>query len=577
MKRKELILKSVAEMAAAFQKRDKDSFLRFFSLSVVEHFYLAKFFDNYTCKSILACDYSIKEVCDERFDLKFDLKYIDGDAESIKLMLSYVLIDDIVCVKKVKTRCLTGHINVNRTMQQDKDMKDILVSISHVKHNHALDAYHNIMSIQSKTVEPNCQKKYMRALSGSIRYRMANPIIDCAIILSNMLSPKLIMTYDKTKQSRNLDNLKIANRLFDMMFIHKSYDNVTDDARKFPFRELSLEQAYNNFDELLHLYIQSNMQPIPIMCSEISPLYTAWMSLMGITEEKQFMISLPFHYMSYVSIENKDYLIDVNNITCINGKEVYGSYDYMTGISTAQYYVDQAGHTNMEHNYYQKMMNNIKKSLRCFSFERGETSWDTINTRVDLPTICKESEGVERQKRLLEYTYVMSNFYPESSYTWAKYVHQSIIVGFPQCYVLYGLQDSRFIEWCRHIQTMQQLKDYISGLEEGSIFSLPYQLMTVLQVLHHGVGNENEKMLLFYSVSRVKKWITKGYLVITSEGAFVVYKKENDNLFVINTKNETTMMDGEIYIAFNEEEHYSKWDGKTEKLTWEKIQHLVKN
>lgn len=563
-----------AILARAIQNQDKQAFMKYFSLSVVDEFYLETFFENYTDSPVRACHYRTRLINKSQFWILLEITYENGERERVQFINTYDS-NESIRITKVKFRCVSGHVEITTSKRLIESIRSELVKTARAGIEGSLSDYQWLMDIQRNTREPDHQKQYARALSGSIRYRMSNPVIDCAIILANILSPRMRAVFYKYRENNLWSTLKKANQIFQTMFVHKSYDHVSKDPRKFPFRELSLEPAHNNFDEWVQRYLDNGMQPSSIMCSEIAPLYTAWLSLAGIPEEKQFLISLPFHYMCYVCVNGRDYLIDVNTITCINQKKVYGSYNRMTGVMTPQYYVDQSGHTNMEFNTYEEWMNRLRSRLQCFRFESMYIPWDTVQTGIDLPSVCSKTSDSVGQKALLSEIYQKAREQPESSYTWAKYVHQTMITGYPQCYIQHGLSDQMFKEFASSMQSEEQLMDAVRTLKDGSLFALPYQLMTIRQILQYGMGHENEKMLLYYCVMRQKYWIRKGYLTITTQGAYVLYRNLVDKIQIQNLHGSCSEIYGDIYIAWNEEEHYSKWDGQDRPITLALLKQLL--
>lgn len=546
-------------ISKSIEKRNTDLFLSYFDISVVEIYYLKNFFLNYTKDSVKRCNYQLNNITASSFELIIEIIYKLNYTEKIKFINTYS-IDKILKITKTVYECVTGHINVYTSTKQKSKILYNLNNIDTGKVEYSLSNYNCLMEIQSKTKEPKYDSCFSRALSGSIRYRVSNPIIDCAIVLSNILSPRLQRLIFFQSYSNKFDILKSANQNFGIMFKHKSYDNYYKVKKNFPFRELSLEPAHNNFDELLFLFLKGANRPIDIMCSEISPLYAAWFFLSDLTEKQQFVISLPFHYMNYVKIFNSNYLIDVNTITCINNKRVYKSYNKMTGINTSQYYINQNGYTNIEYNDYINWKNYSKEHLKCFNFDCNYKPWDVVSIKDSkkLPTIFSKNKS---QKELVKQVYNNAYILPQSSNTWAKYVHQSIIVGYPQCYIQQGLNDSRLFNYAKIITSENNLLIEINKLKDDSIFCLPYQIMTIRQILDYRIGFQKEKMLLYYCVIKHNNWIKNGYVVITSTNSYVCYKSKDDSIKIMSTHGNNNKITGDIYIIWNDKEHYSLWNG----------------
>ena len=105
-----------ANLARAIQTQDKQAFMKYFSLSVVDEYYLETFFENYTDSPVRACHYRTGLVNKSQFWILLEIIYEDGERERVQFINTYDS-DEGIRITKVKFRCVSGHVKITTSQR----------------------------------------------------------------------------------------------------------------------------------------------------------------------------------------------------------------------------------------------------------------------------------------------------------------------------------------------------------------------------------------------------------------------------------------------------------------------------
>jgi len=549
----------------AFLNRSKEQFMSYFDIDMLNKYYLAKAFDNYTLFPFTKCDCRILHESGELLELLFCFDYVNGSHEEVVFQCCIQTSNEdkpiIIGLKIINTFCML------KTNGADFPIKNFDGEIKRINDNMGmgttfLTEYELLVQKQSETKE-NIKPGYcQRLLSKSIRYRMSGPDIESAIILSNIVSKKLIWFSQNTVGKDSLETLNNINYGFKKLFRHKTYNEFKDENKDyFPVKELSFENVSANFDVFTYEYNQT-FNPVEIRCSEIAHMYSALFTLSGLGK-KQFVLILPFHYMNYLELGDAYYLIDVNHIVEMKSDRIYGVYDEINGCATAIHYFHQDGYSNMPEEELSSVINTITENLKNFKFKHDFKQRNILYDRYDFRTDPGKSYE-ENAFDNLQKLYDGAKSIPDSPFTSAKYIGQFIVVGYPQSYIKFGMNHEEVIKFSQFITSEDNLINWVKvNVKEDTLFSHSVQIMTSDQVIAHRIGRVYDKAVLIYTLKKLKGWINNGLIVFTDKNAYIM--EDRGKYFDVSTMKYEKACEGELIIAFNEDKHYSLWHQK-EKL-----------
>lgn len=532
----------------SFLNRDKEEFMKNFDIDVISKFYVEKLFKNYSYYSIVECSY---QVMSENI-VEYYLTYGNGKKEILQFQIEIEKnkINESV-IAEAKILNVYKAFNFHKKELSQNQLQEIL---SYEKGSICFD---NLIQLAKKCRDPLSSRIYERALHKSIRYRLTHPEIENAIILSTMMSNRAIALAKKVNNENPLIMLERINTVFDSVFVHKSYKEIRNkDKSTFPARELSLEPVVANIDELLFQYEMQGGKRIDIKCSEIALFYAAIFRLTGIPLEKSIMLLLPFHYMNYLEIGDKFYIIDVNHIVEMDSTRIYGGYDTLSGCATAEYYIDQFGNTNMPETLYESVLYKMQKQLPTMQLLYQPQFRDIFPTEE----VFDMEQGLIQQDIINKF-FELSSKYPLSSYTWAKYCYHTIFVTYPQTYISYSLDKKECQEFADGIKTKEELFAWMqNSLAERSIYSAKDQIMTADQVLQYLCGGKFDRAIFMYTILVLGRLIEKGNIIFTYENAYVQFTVDgNSYLYDAASLTPVNSTEGKRLLELNETSAICEW------------------
>lgn len=559
----EIGLKTMLEsIRISFLNRDVEGFMKNFDIDVISKYYVEKLFENYTFYRIIECSYevistNVTEVINTI--VHYSLSYENDKKEILQFQIEIEKTkndDYVIAEAKI--------LNIYKAFKSNKEdlSKDQIEGI--LSYNETDICFDDMIELAKKSKDPLPPKTYERALHKSIRYRLTHPEIENAIILSTIMSKRSIALAKKIKDEEQLTTLKKLNAIFDCVFVHKSYKEIRNqDKSIFPVRELSLEPVSANIDELLFQYEMQNGERIDIKCSEIAPFYAAIFRLVGIPLERSVMLLLPFHYMNYIEIDDKFYIVDVNHIVEMDPERIYGGYDTLSGCATAEYYIDQFGNTNMQKKLYESVLYKMHKQLLAMQLLHEPKFKDLlpVEEALNLEQNLDLNDEFKTQHYIVNKIFELSSKYPLSPYTWAKYCYHTIFVTYPQTYISYSLDIKKCKEFASMIKTKEQLFDWmLRTLKEQSIYSAKDQIMTADQVLQYECGGRFDRAIFIYTILALSKVIEEGNVIFTNENAYVQFViDKNSYLYDATSLTQVKCIDEKILLQFNEINALCEW------------------
>lgn len=554
--------KMLEAIRAAFLNCDKDGFIKNFDIDVVTKFYVEKLFDNFTFYRVIECFYKIVEIDISKgmeCRVEYLLLYENDKKEILQFQMEIEETENSgFIIAEIKILNVYKAFNLQKERLPTEKIQELLA------YGRADIPFEELAKLAKGLKDPLPPQIYERVLNKSIRYRLTHPEIENAVILSMIMSKRGIALAKRVSDKDKLKELKKLNTLLDNVFIHKTYKEIRNqDKKNFPARELSLEPVVADIDELLFQYESQGMERMDIKCSEIAPLYAAIFQLSGYPVEKSIMLLLPFHYMNYIEIDDKFYIVDVNHIVEMDSGRIYGGYDTLSGCVTAEYYIDQFGNTNMPQEIYKAILYKMQKRLPTMQllYKPQVKNLFPAEEAAHFGDYLQLNGETEIHRCIINKIFELSKEYPFSVYTWAKYCYRTIFVTYPQVYISYSLARKECVDFAELIKSKEELFNWMHGfLKQQSIYSGEDRIMTADQVLRYQCGGSFDRAIFIYTILKLSKVIKEGTVIFTYSDAYVHFSIDKSSyLYDAVSLTEVSCIGKKILLQFNELEAFSEW------------------
>ncbi|PJI06512.1 MULTISPECIES: hypothetical protein [Clostridium] len=395
---------------------------------------------------------------------------------------------------------------------------------------------------------------YCRAIPKSVRFRNTHPEIDCAGLLSD------IMTMTTARLAFYIGNEDLVSTAQKINLISKkNFIPRTNNEKdlKISVRELSLLPLYN-IDELLAF--KKNDDVIQASCAEMTSFYATLLRHAGMSSKNVFVVAQPFHYLTMFKLDRGYYIEHVNEIMPMSKTRLYEDTE-VTRIFSPIYYLDESGQTNMPievENYVKKY---FRESVPIFSIPKVTNRTNVLPIDLESKISIKNcANPIELHKRIKKYVYMMSMKYPDSTFTWAKYSYQTLFVCQPEVYLIWSLKSQYSQRFSKKFTCLNQIFEWIkTELEMKSIFEENERIMTADQVIRHKKGNIKDRALFIATISTLCSCSIYSGIVITSESSYAVLYDEIEKLRIYDSENLklVSKIKGNIVVAFDDKNSYS--------------------
>lgn len=555
------------ELVQGFLTGDLELFMKRFKLDIVSDYYLRRWFSGYAIKvaSPISCKYNIESIQDLKENYvsitKFQLDYEDNDSETVYLKM--------IAQRDSNQNLVVTDVQVNLVHPQwpDKTDNNYPVDVDTVKNEiYKIESSKyktknwwedkELIDIYSKSEDLLKPSIYARAIPKSVRFRNTHPEIDCAAVLSDMMSYKSARLVYILKEGSIGDRIKKINSFYERTLKAKTYSEVKkEDPSYFPARELSLVSLYN-IDETY--YLLKTVENPEISCVDLASLYTSLFRLSGMTETDVYVVIQPFHYLTVFKLPKSYYIISLNEIMPMGKKRLYGDTE-VTRILTPTRFIDSEGQTNMSDDFYGILQEFFKNGIPIFSIPKAKEFINVLPSDIcKCPTVDEYDSPEELNRAMVKYVFEMSKKYPASPFTWAKYSYQTLLVNQPQAYALWSIKSNEIVNFATNFTSVEQLLKWTSdNIKCESIFQEDHRIMTADQVLRNSMGGFKDKALFIYSVLKNVNLLKTGGVVITGENSYVILK--GAELSIIDCKNLILVseIEEEIILAFDYEICYT--------------------
>lgn len=545
-----------------FLAADLYGFMDHFQLNITNEYYLKRWFSGYMQKveSPVKVEFEqeeINKIDDNRYNclVIFNLTYALHKEEEVCFELKFRMENDQIRFTSVNINQLNRKWILDDSLSVVDDvigraMEPITSTNGHFTQGNEV----------KKVYDPERAALYARAALKSVRYRNTHPEIDCAAILSNMMSYRVAELAYQCKGVDEETVVKRVNYFLKKVFDAKTYEELKeDDNSYFPARELSL-LALSDYDEMIYNTIRLNNNELS--CVDLCSFYIAVLRLAGFRAEQAFLITQPFHYLAAVKLKDKFLIISLNEVIAMKSNSLYGDTDLERIITPVQY-AQNAGESNMTAKFLEQMKAVLKNEIPVFTEMIITESLNEVPVEAEsFPIASNYASAMELHNEMLQYVYDQSMKYPGSPFTWSKYAYQTLTVDKPQAYVIASINSVELKHFLKKYNSLLAVMTWLKELcNTESIYLEEDRIMTSGQVIRNCTGGHKDRAIFIYAALKGLNLFEKGLLCINSKSSYVIYRElKSGNKIIINSLDcgIYTQMPEDNQIIMNEKKYLAK-------------------
>lgn len=437
---------------------------------------------------------------------------------------------------------------IQKKRQAFKDIIEDVTPYRFIKMNAvypALDWDNKVLLHRLSTIEDRGQiSLYARAISRGIRYRQSQPIIECASLRANMLSPyiaKLVVEYYDSDQKRFAAKIYNAVRDSILLSIERS-DRDNSWASKF-------QASWQGIDELMETNVQNGK--LTCSCSSyMSYLHSAF-RLGGFKCDDVLQIRLKTQDILILYIKDMPFLIDTERMVPVTERVLF-HYTKASVIYTDEWVWTEEGLTNLSIERRKK----IQQRMEMIHFLQFPFY---VNSEINAPSqavplnLCPVSfDFMKYHRALLTLSFQNYCLQPNSIDAWTLYAYQTLLVKKPEVYMNWSIQSKLVRQRVSELQTKKDIIDTLAKINDNSIFIEPHRIMTVDQVLKAGCGNHVSKALLAAVFFKALMGCEAAVLLTVKKSYCVICTGKEIKCMEMPTGKEITEIRGCPLLIFNE-------------------------
>jgi hypothetical protein len=378
---------------------------------------------------------------------------------------------------------------------------------------------HELVSYVGKSRDPLPRALYVRAITRNVRFREACPLLECAALLANMMSLHVV---EIAKQLYDPDALQLLANVY-----NGSIDRVKVRLVR-PDRDNSWVSKYlapwYGFDEMLAMCNSDGM--IVGNCSPVLSFYYAVLRLAGFAQGNLFQLRMNNQDVIFALAGSDAYLLCSDMLVRLSPKTLYHS-NHVTKLYDEWWIWTSRGITNMDSAMQDGICAMFAEKAQSIVLPEklGNAVLHGPGAYVGSPSLSGIQEPADLCRKIKEYIFEMSNAYPDSSATWAKYAYQTLFVPMPETYAAWGMQSPGMIGFAKEHSSGENVLRALGSFRRKSVFPEPDRIMTPDQVLRHGTGDAKSKALFLFTWNKIvgKK---EASVLFTDKGSYCMWSEE---------------------------------------------------
>jgi hypothetical protein len=402
-------------------------------------------------------------------------------------------------------------------------------------------------SLASSSSDPLSAQIYARAITRTVRFREAHPEIECAAILTDLMS---VQVSQLAVQLANSDLLQLLANLY-----HASQQMVVFSIER-PDRDNTwfskLQAPWFSYDEMAAQ--REGEGPIVGSCTSVMSFYFALLRLGSYGLCDVFQLRLHNQDVLLVRIEPDAFLLCSDRVIDLTPRVLY----YATQIAkvfTDVWYWTSLGATNMAKDVRRDLQCLLKKKLPASDFDYPVVDKNAYPEPLQgalFPNFNASSDPIKLSRLVKRRVLQLSNKYPCSPFTWAKYAYQTLFVAKPETYAAWSLQSPVVFETIRQYPTLHELLRVARGFGTRAIFHESDRLMTADQVIRYKTGDLQSRALLLFTLFKQQE-NEAGFVLFTDQGAYCVWPDGKKwKTWSASTFETVSSPEGSLLIAFDD-------------------------
>jgi hypothetical protein len=385
---------------------------------------------------------------------------------------------------------------------------------------------------------------YARAIPRNIRFREAYPMLECAAILAEMMSLKVVQLAAQVYSPHPLDLLK--------NLYYGSKDRIVVQLTR-PDRDNTwsskLMAPWFGFDEMDRL--RGASQTVISNCAPAMSVFYAILRLGGIKSRNLYQLRLHNQDIILIQKERELFLLSSDEVVKLTPRTLYHTRK-LTKIFNDHLYWTNLGATNMGIAQQERVRSFLRTAdIFDFNFQVLSTM-PVAEDGAELPGLNEISDPAalnrEIKKKVLHY----SGAAPLAPFTWAKYAYQTLLVSKPSAYAACSLQSAVVKTGLQQWKNREEFFLYLKLLDRKSIFIENDRIMIADQVIRHRQGDAKSLALLAFCWFRLREDCFS-LVLITTAGAYCI-RQDASGLEIYDMQRMETVnrWEGGAVLAFDE-------------------------
>lgn len=378
-----------------------------------------------------------------------------------------------------------------------------------------------------------------RAITRNIRFRESHIQLECASLLTCMMSPVIqsICRHANLHHENSEEKIKtiynIVRAKFSLQMTRPDRDNTW--ASKYLAPWYGLDEILAN---------RESHDRIIVGCNAFMTILYSLLRWSGFKTSQlvQFRI-INQDYLIVRNDEQKLYLISHDRLVLYNKRTIYPS-GRISKVFGAEWFID----------FKNNLVEASPELIREYNYIAENTFLPKCGLTGNDETFLSLDPNLSFQN--FRNSVLFSRDPIRSSiFLWAKYANQTLFVSKPEAYIYWSVQSNWGLVTFKN---EEEIFDYIKHLRKKSIFPEDDRIMTADQCIRHKTGcNKDIAVFLF---AALKKFLdVQGCVVFTTKYEYCIYRCHTDDELVvynIGTQSFKKTIEGEVILAFNDTDSY---------------------
>ena len=373
-----------------------------------------------------------------------------------------------------------------------------------------------------------------RAITRNVRFREAHIQLECASIMTSMMSSVLKnVCYQLELPSENSEQK--LKYLYDIL-MDKFHLQIARPDRDNTWASKYLAPWYG-LEEIL--WNQEEGKRIAVSCNFFMSTLYALLRLSGFKVHQlvQFRI-VNQDYLLVKTDDKKLFFISHDNLTRVTESTIYPS-GTVNKVFGAEWFIDFKRNEAAINDLIKEEYNFIAQNTFLPTYSSPVENDGIMDVPINLNTDDFRSTMLRN-----------ANSQKSSIYIWSMYANQSLYVTKPETYLYWSIQSN----WgTLDFHNEKEIYQYMGQMGKESIFPENDRIMTADQCIRHQTGGTKDRAV-FLMAALLKFLNARGFVILTKKYHYVVYRLASSNkclIYNVSLEQKSKSLDGEIILAFD--------------------------